>query len=286
MRATGLRRFREPPRAGRSGESRVTLCEVCAAPAGEDHGHVVNVERRRLLCACRACHLLFTGDTSDRARYRAVPRRYLHDPRFLLDAADWDEMRIPVRTAFFLRDSATDRTVAFYPSPAGATESPLPPETWERVLAANPAMAGVRPDVEALLVDRRPDGGFACHLVPIDACYELVGLIRLHWKGFDGGREAREAVEGFFAGLRERSRTVTPVRDGEDRGSQPPAPDGKSRDNQTAPPIRDGEDRDNQTAPPVRDGKNRDSQAVTPVPDGEDRDSRTVPPGPGGDDGG
>jgi hypothetical protein len=108
--------------------------------------------------------------------------------------------------------------VAFYPSPAGATESLLPLETWERVLAANPAMADVAPDVEALLVDRRPDGGFACHLVPIDACYELVGLVRLHWKGFDGGREAREAMEDFFAGLRGRSRTVPSARGGEDRG--------------------------------------------------------------------
>ncbi|MFB9680343.1 DUF5947 family protein [Streptosporangium vulgare] len=218
MTATGLRRFREPLPPGRPGESPVTLCELCAAPAGEDHGHVVNVERRALLCACRACHLLFTRDTPGRARYRAVPRRYLHAPRFRLDAADWEEMRIPVRTAFFLRDSSTDRTVAFYPSPAGATESLLPLETWERVLTANPAMADVRPDVEALLVDRRPDGGFACHLVPIDACYELVGLVRLHWKGFDGGREAREAIEGFFAGLRERSRTVSPASGGDESG--------------------------------------------------------------------
>ncbi|WP_329429100.1 DUF5947 family protein [Streptosporangium sp. NBC_01495] len=224
MTATGLRRFREPPRADRPAGSPMTpvtpmtLCELCAAPAGEEHGHVVNVESRGLLCACRACYLLFTRDTGGRARYRAVPRRYLHAPRFLLDAADWDEMQIPVRTAFFFRNSAMDRTVAFYPSPAGATESLLPLETWRRVLAANPAMADVQPDVEALLVDRRPDGGFACHLVPIDACYELVGLVRLHWKGFDGGQEAREAIEGFFADLRERGHTVPPVRGGENCG--------------------------------------------------------------------
>ncbi|WP_326643160.1 DUF5947 family protein [Streptosporangium sp. NBC_01755] len=208
MTTIGLRRFREPP----SGNGPpVTLCELCAVPAGEEHGHVVNVETRGLLCACRACHLLFTRDTSGRARYRSVPRRYLHAPRFLLGTADWDEMQIPVRTAFFFRNSALDQTVAFYPSPAGATESLLPLETWERVLAANPAMADVQPDVEALLVDRRPDGGFACHLVPIDTCYELVGLVRLHWKGFDGGQEARAAIEGFFADLRGRSRTVPPV---------------------------------------------------------------------------
>jgi len=228
--ATGLRRFRQPPRTDRSAGSPTTpktpatpatpttLCELCASPAGEEHGHGVNGESRGLLCACRACYLLFTRDTGGRARYCAVPRRYLHAPRFLLGAADWDEMQIPVRTAFFFHNSAMDRTVAFYPSPAGATESLLPLETWRRVLANNPEMADVRPDVEALLVDRRPDGGFACHLVPIDTCYELVGLVRLHWKGFDGGEEAREAIDGFFADLRGRSRTVPPVRGGEGGG--------------------------------------------------------------------
>ena len=44
--------------------------------------------------------------------------------------------------------------------------------------------------------------------MPIDACYELVGHVRLHWKGFDGGQEAWAAIEGFFARLQERARPV------------------------------------------------------------------------------
>ena len=47
-----------------------------------------------------------------------------------------------------------------------------------------------------------------CFLVPIDACYELVGIVRRHWKGFQGGEEAWRAIEGFFAGLRARSATA------------------------------------------------------------------------------
>jgi hypothetical protein len=43
-------------------------------------------------------------------------------------------------------------------------------------------------------------------LVPIDACYELVGELRRLWKGFDGGTEAREAMDAFFERLRERAR--------------------------------------------------------------------------------
>ncbi|MEU7898112.1 DUF5947 family protein [Nonomuraea sp. NPDC049152] len=203
--STGLRRFREPrpadaPAAGER-------CEMCAEPIDAGHGHVVNVESRALLCACRSCYLLFTVPGAARGRYLAVPDRYLYAPRFALSAADWDELQIPVRMAFFFRNSALGRTVAFYPSPGGATESELPLPTWQRVMAANPGLADAAADVEALLVDRRADG-FVCHLVPIDACYELVGLVRTRWKGFDGGQEVWQAIDAFFDGLRARSREV------------------------------------------------------------------------------
>ncbi|MFF5205689.1 DUF5947 family protein [Streptosporangium sp. NPDC000396] len=203
--STGLRRFREPrPAPLQAAEER---CEMCAEPIGAEHGHVVNVETRALICACRSCYLLFTVEGAAMGKFLAVPDRYLYDPSFRLNAADWDELQIPVRMAFFFRNSALGRTVAFYPSPGGATQSELPLETWERVLAANPALAGALPDVEALLIDRRGDG-CACHLVPVDACYRLVGLVRTRWKGFDGGQEAWQAIDGFFADLRERSRIV------------------------------------------------------------------------------
>ena len=62
------------------------------------------------------------------------------------------------------------------------------------------------PDVQALLVHRPKGGGQRCFIVPIDACYELVGIIRRTWKGFDGGEEAWTAIDAFFADLAERSR--------------------------------------------------------------------------------
>ena len=37
------------------------------------------------------------------------------------------------------------------------------------------------------------------YLVPIDVCYELVGQLRRLWRGFDGGREVRVALDEFFA---------------------------------------------------------------------------------------
>jgi hypothetical protein len=35
----------------------------------------------------------------------------------------------------------------------------------------------------------------------VDACYELVGRIRRHWTGFEGGEEAWLEIDAFFAGL-------------------------------------------------------------------------------------
>jgi hypothetical protein len=62
--------------------------------------------------------------------------------------------------------------------------------------------------VEALLI-RGVDAGnhaFSCHLVPIDTCYELVGRLRLLWRGFDGGSEVHQAIDDFFAVVAARSR--------------------------------------------------------------------------------
>ena len=179
---------------------------MCSAPMSEEHSHVVDLHSRSLMCTCRPCYLLFT-DQDAALRYRAVPDRFLAFDDFALGRAEWDDLQIPVGLAFLFTNSVQERVVAFYPSPAGATESELPLATWERVVAANPGVGIVRPDVEALLV-RADREGFSCHLVPIDACYELVGRMRATWRGFDGGQEARAALAEFFADVDRRSRRV------------------------------------------------------------------------------
>jgi hypothetical protein len=95
-----------------------------------------------------------------------------------------------------------------YPSPAGATESLLTLANWEALMADNPALAEMQPDVETLLANRL-HGGSEYYLAPIDVCFELVGLIRLHWRGFSGGDKVWQEMERFFARLRENS-LVTP----------------------------------------------------------------------------
>ena len=60
---------------------------------------------------------------------------------------------------------------AMYPSPAGATESLLPLTAWTTLVADNPVLGQLEPDVEALLVNRVGESR-EYFLAPIDACYE------------------------------------------------------------------------------------------------------------------
>jgi hypothetical protein len=183
-------------------------CEMCSESIADTHQHVVNVAGRRLMCVCRGCYLLFT-DSHAELRYRAVPDRYLAFPGFALNRRTWEALQIPVGVAFFFRNSALDRTVAFYPGPAGATESELDLDAWGSVEAAEPRIGLLADDVEALLVRVPSDPEVyeqpECYLIPIDACYEFVGELRTRWRGFDGGQEAREFIDDFFATLADRS---------------------------------------------------------------------------------
>lgn len=186
-------------------------CEMCSEAIADEHQHVVNVAGRQLMCVCRGCYLLFTDGVAE-LRYRAVPDRYLAFPRFALDRRAWEALQIPVGLAFFFRNSALDRTVAFYPGPAGATESELDLDAWNAISTADPRVGLLADDVEALLV-RVPDDEASppqCYLVPIDACYEFVGRLRMLWRGFDGGQQAREFIDGFFAQIAARSKERAP----------------------------------------------------------------------------
>ncbi|OBG22134.1 DUF5947 family protein [Mycobacterium sp. 852002-51057_SCH5723018] len=204
-RVTDTRRAPEP-----EGER----CEMCSELISDDHQHVVNVAGRQLLCVCRACYLLFT-DSEAELRYRAVPDRYLAFPGFALDRRAWEALQIPVGVAFFFTNSALGRTVAFYPGPAGATESELDLDAWNAIGRADPRVRLLADDVEALLVrvpqnDEAESAEPQTYLVPIDACYEFVGRLRMMWRGFDGGQEARAFLDDFFKRIEARAVTTPP----------------------------------------------------------------------------
>ena len=190
--------------SARGRPSSAEACEFCGAEIAEAHGHLVDLPRRALLCVCRPCYLLFTHDGAGAARFRAVPDRYLSLPELANAPESWDALQIPIGLAFFFTNSATGRTTAFYPSPAGATESELPLEAWADVVQTIPPLGSLVPDVEALLV-RRTERHLDALIVPIDACYELVGRIRRTWRGFQGGDEVWQEIDEFFARALERA---------------------------------------------------------------------------------
>jgi hypothetical protein len=80
-------------------------------------------------------------------------------------------------------------------------ESLLTLEGWGELVAANPQLKTLQPDVEALLLNRVRDAR-EHYIAPIDRCYELVGLIRISWRGLSGGQEVWERIAAFFADLR------------------------------------------------------------------------------------
>ncbi|MEP7065928.1 MAG: DUF5947 family protein [Gemmatimonadota bacterium] len=198
--ASSLRRYLEPKAKPRPGER----CEFCGEALAESHGHVAHLETRGMACACRPCYLLFTTRGAAGGKYVAIPDRYLAARDIGITDAQWDTLQIPVGIAFLFFNSAQGRTVAFYPSPAGATESLLPLDTWVELSHQSPLLATLEPDVEALLARKTRDGIAECYVVPIDACYELVGRMRRVWRGFDGGEDAWTEIDAFFAGVRER----------------------------------------------------------------------------------
>jgi hypothetical protein len=88
-----------------------------------------------------------------------------------------------------------------YPSPGGATESELHFDSWAAIVALNPVLAGLEPDIEGLIVNRLADPPI--HVIaPIDVCYALTGLIKTQWQGISGGDQVQEAIAEFFDDLR------------------------------------------------------------------------------------
>ena len=195
-------------RAAAAQEEAQEHCDLCGEPIPPEHRHLLDTRNRELMCACRACKVLFDRGAAGGGHFRLVPERRLHLRDFEMDDRRWDALRIPVEMAFFFHHGEAGRVLAFYPSPAGPTESLLELDAWEEIERANPVLQTLEPDVEALLVNRAR-GRRDHYLVPIDDCYRLVGLIRMHWRGLSGGAEVWNEIESFFAGIGSRATDET-----------------------------------------------------------------------------
>ncbi len=216
-------------------------CDLCGTGLHLEHQHLFEPIARKLICSCDACAVLFHahGET----RYKRVPRHIRGIQDFELTDVQWDDLMIPIGMAFFVKSSVEHRVLAFYPSPAGATESMPSLTAWDEIVQQNPILSEIEPDVEALLANRleyaraggSAEGTNACHqtgeelacrsggtahpvtvlrafpksgeyyLVPIDKCYELVGLIRSQWRGLSGGADVWKQIRAFFEELKTRA---------------------------------------------------------------------------------
>lgn len=183
------------------------VCDVCGVTIPLDHRHLLHLSERRIVCACEACWAMRSGE----GEYRPTGNRTVWLPDLRLPDDVWASFQIPIGLAFFMRSTVTECVVAMYPSPAGATESELHFESWDRMVELNPILAELEPDIEGLVVNRLAEPPIYA-IAPIDRCYELTGLVKASWEGISGGSGVEEAVAGFFAALRQAAARPTETR--------------------------------------------------------------------------
>ncbi len=141
------------PRAVRSrSPGRGSSASLCAEPVPDEHGHLVDLQARTLLCACRGCYLLFISEGAGGSHFRAVPDRYLAFSDFELSSAQWDTLQIPVSVAFFFLNSSLGgwrRSTRDRPAPPSRSSRST---RGTRCSARAETLRTLEPDVEAFLV--------------------------------------------------------------------------------------------------------------------------------------
>lgn len=174
-------------------------CELCNLILPPIHRHLLDVASRQVACSCDPCALLFQNAVG--AKFKLIPRDARSLPDFHMTDGEWESLALPIDLAFFFYSTPDKKMTAIYPSPAGPTESLLPLTAWETLVMQNPALREMQADVETLLINRAANAR-EYFIAPIDKCYELVGTIRMHWRGLSGGDEVWREIENFFVRLR------------------------------------------------------------------------------------
>lgn len=187
----------------------VEECELCAQSIAAEHEHLLELDARRVFCACPACASLFLQEEHRQgARYLRVDRRAERLGELDIDDVTWAELAIPVGLAYFTVRSRTGEVVATFPGRSGIIESFVPLKAWSSLERRFPVLRRILPDVESLLV-RRTSRHRDYFQVSVDHCFELSSLLR----GADAPVSSPElaTVQSFFARLEGDART-TPKR--------------------------------------------------------------------------
>ncbi len=174
------------------------FCDLCGLMISPQHRHLLHLAERRIVCSCEACWAMRAGEGD----YRPTGNRTVWLDELDIPDDLWAGFQIPIGLAFFMDSTVTECVVAMYPSPAGATESELRLDAWQRMVELNPVLGDLEADIEGLIVNRLADPP-AYVIAPIDECYALTGTVKAAWEGISGGGAVEAAVEGFFARLRE-----------------------------------------------------------------------------------
>jgi hypothetical protein len=195
--ATSLVRKRTAAKpAAEDPHAQPVACDLCGAPAAEEHPHLFDVEARALKCVCQACGLVM--QTSE--RLRRVPERVTRVRTLASDDAAWARLGLPVGLAFFVRRRGGDEVEVHYPGMVGTVTSSVPLEVWREVASGHRAIADLAEEVEALVVNRI-EGAREHWIVGIDRAYALAGRVRAKWRGFTGGDEVRAELSSYFMAL-------------------------------------------------------------------------------------
>ena len=171
----------------RVAEERSSAASSAASRSRRRTGTCSTLRRRELLCACRACSLLFDRDAAGGGHYRLVP-----DRRLRLDRLRAGRRRLGASCgsrSTWRSSSATPPRggcVAFYPSPMGPTESLLELSTWDELERANPVLRrSSRTSRRCWSTARAARGGSgSCRST---TATRSSGVIRTRWRGFTGG---------------------------------------------------------------------------------------------------
>lgn len=173
---------------------------MCSVGLGPQHRHLFETATRRIVCSCDPCALRFQDVVE--GKFKLIPRDTRPLADFQMTDMEWEGFALPISLAFFFYDTPNGKMAAFYPSPAGATESLLPLTAWEALVLANPILRDMKADVETLLINRVGEAR-EYFIAPIDVCFELVGLIRVHWRGLSGGDKVWREIDAFFTRLKQ-----------------------------------------------------------------------------------
>ena len=182
-------------RANRAPQPAGERCEMCAEQIADEHS--ARGECRRPPTDVRVPRLLSAVHRQPRAAALSggarplpgLPRLRAGPPRV---GGTADPGRAGVLLPQLRHWTGPSRSIPVRPAPPSpnwtstpGTRSPPPTPGWACwPTTSRPCWSGC-PTTE---VDPR---SAECFLVPIDACYEFVGRLRMLWRGFDGGQEVR-----------------------------------------------------------------------------------------------